>query len=181
MSKGFSFCALLFVASCASHNGAAGGVERTTEVAMVSQCVTSETTVRDFYRAFAAKDLERIAEQSSFPFDLDGRDGCIESAQALKDAIAKDFKKPQLQITVGGIRPVTLETRDLPEPILDHLPRFLAADAKCRHPEGQAEPRDAQTTFSDFWVDFSVNGERVGGLTRVRCRNCVCRVAGIDN
>lgn len=56
-----------------------------------------------------------------------------------------------------------------------HLESFTATDAKC------LGPAEAGQLYRCYVVEFSVGGEPVGSLTRLRCRGATCAVAGTGN
>jgi hypothetical protein len=136
---------------------------------------------RAFWVAIAARDTARVAELASFPFDLDAHEGCVESKQELLDLMAKQMPPPDVRIEIGEVGEVPLD-RPAPKPPSwkeghwrSHLALFTAADAKCL---GAA---NAATGCRYYFVEFTVRGEAIGSLTRLRCHGDSCAVAGTDN
>ncbi|MBN2714229.1 MAG: hypothetical protein JXX14_00160 [Deltaproteobacteria bacterium] len=136
----------------------------------------------DFWKAVANADFDTAAGLASFPFDMDGISTCVESADAMKKALIRD---PLVGDVVVEIMDAvwTLGTDDLvAHPKYkghwqSHIERFSAPNARCVV-EGYE--------YHYFLVDFtvSINGappEQMGSLTRIRCHNGQCGVAGIDN
>lgn len=140
--------------------------------------------VRAFWVALAGREPARAAALASFPFDLDAHNGCVESEAELRDLLAKSEVPPETRVVIG-------EVREIPwgQPLVSvakpaawpeehwrsHLDDFTAADAKCL---GSAE---ARPVYRYYFVDFTVGGEEVGALTRLRCFSDGCTVAGTDN
>ena len=140
--------------------------------------------VRAFWAALAARAPARAAALASFPFDLDAHDGCVQSGQELRDLLASSKVPPETRIVIGEVREIPWGQPVVPvaKPAAwpedhwrSHLDNFTAADAKCL---GSAE---AGPVYRYYFVDFSVGGEAVGSLTRLRCLHERCTVAGTDN
>jgi len=140
--------------------------------------------VRAFWVALAARAPARAAALASFPFDLDAHDGCVQSGQELRDLLASSKVPPETRIVIGEVREIPWGQPVVPvaKPAAwpedhwrSHLDNFTAADAKCL---GSAE---AGPVYRYYFVDFSVGGEAVGSLTRLRCFHERCTVAGTDN
>jgi len=141
--------------------------------------------VRSFWVALAGREPARAAALASFPFDLDAHNGCVESEAELRDLLAKSKVPPETRIVIGEVREIPwdqpLEPVEKPaawpeEHWRSHLDNFTAADAKCL---GSAE---AGPVYHHYFVDYTVGGEAVGSLTRLRCfKDSSCTVAGTDN
>ena len=140
--------------------------------------------VRAFWVALAGHEPARAAALASFPFDLDAHNGCVDSEAELRDLLAKSKVPPETRIVIGEVReiswgqpvePVARPAAWPEEHWRRHLDNFTAADAKCL---GSAE---AGPVYRYYFVDFTVGGEAVGSLTRLRCFRDTCTVAGTDN
>jgi hypothetical protein len=137
--------------------------------------------VRAFWRALADRQPARAATLASFPFDLDAHDGCVESERELRELLARPGVPPGTRIEIGEVREIPAG-RPAAKPAAwpeahwrGHLERFTAAEAKCLGPSEEG------LVYRTYFVDFSVGGEAVGSLTRLRCRGATCTVAGTDN
>ena len=144
-----------------------------TRGAAAPDLMAAAAVARSFWIAVAAADVDRAASCTSYPFDLDTVEACLSSEEELKRALREDLR-PDLVVVVGEVTQVTLETTGLDEHWTRHLSLFLADDAKC-------VTREDGAAYFCFLVEFTVNGDREGSLTRVRCHGADCRVAGIDN
>jgi hypothetical protein len=133
----------------------------------------------DFWRSLAAQEFGAAAELASFPFDMDGRASCVESAPDLVAAFEDQWQQG-LVLQIGEATPVFAETdlSGLDEAWAELLPRWTADDAPCL---GPAEVGGVPVVHHNFLVDFTVNDEAMGALTRVRCVGEGCGVAGVDN
>lgn len=140
--------------------------------------------VRAFWVALAERKPAQAAALASFPFDLDAHDGCVGSETELRDLLARSEVPPETRIVIGEVReipraqplePVAKPAAWPEEHWRTHLDNFTAADAKCL---GSAE---ASPVYRYYFVDFTVGGEAVGSLTRLRCFRDGCTVAGTDN
>jgi hypothetical protein len=134
-----------------------------------------------FWTALIGPEPAKAAAMASFPFDLDAHNGCVESEKELRDLLAKPQVPAGTRIVIGEVReiplgkPVTKPAAWPQDHWREHLAQFTAADAKC------TGPAQAAQAYRYYFVDFTVNDEAVGSLTRVRCRGETCGVAGTDN
>jgi hypothetical protein len=136
---------------------------------------------RAFWAALAGHDPARAAALASFPFDLDAHNGCVESEGELRDLLAKPGAPPGTRIVIGEVREI-LPGQPAAKPAAwtedhwrRHLTTFTSPEAQCLGPPAAAE------VYRTYFVEFTVGGEAVGSLTRVRCLGAICTVAGTDN
>lgn len=131
---------------------------------------------REFWVRLSRGEYAAAAELASYPFDLDAHQGCVESSEDLLAAFNEDPLPTDKELVVGEVREIVegMDTSGLHEHWLDRIPRWTGPDAPCLGDDTQAE-------YRHFLVDFTVNGNMVGSLTRVRCVAGVCGVAGTDN
>jgi hypothetical protein len=139
---------------------------------------------RAFWVALAERDPARAAALGSFPFDLDAHDGCVGSEAELRELLGKSEVPPETRIVIGDVReipwaqpvdPVAKPAAWPEEHWRSHLDNFTAADAKC------LRSAEASPVYRYYFVAFTVGGEAVGALTRMRCFSDGCKVAGTDN
>lgn len=154
----------------------AGGCPRSTPTPPSSAPLEApEDVAVAFWRRLAQRDAEGAAALATFPFDLDAHAGCILTVTELTEALDAEPLPAELEMVIGGARRVDDGDSGLDPAWSERLARFTSPDAPCV---------DAATVgageLSVSFVDFTVNGDPVGALTRVRCRDG-CRVAGIDN
>lgn len=174
--------ALITMMGCAASGGAS---KPAASAAVPSAAATApadpKEVVRAFWVALAGRDAARAAELASFPFDLDGHNGCVESKQELLDLSAKQMPPPETRIEIGDVGVIPLDGSAVKPPSWpednwrEGLKSFTAADAKC------LGPADAAQVYRYYFVEFTVGGEAVGAITRLRCRGASCAVAGTDN
>ena len=176
------FSALAAVTGCASGGGSVKPPAPPAEPpAAAAPAADPKEVVRAFFVAIAQVDVARAAELASFPFDVDGHDGCVESRQELLDLTAK-YKPPPpgTRIEIGDVGLIPLDGSAVKPPSWpedhwrSHLKNFTAPDAKC------VGPADAGQVYSYYFVEFTMNGEAVGAIARLRCRGANCAVAGTD-
>ena len=174
--------ALVGLAGCAAGGGSAKPPAQPsgTPARSVAAGAPAEV-VRAFWVALAGREPARSAALASFPFDLDAHTGCVESEAKLRDLLTKPGVAPETRIVIGEVReiapgqPASKPAAWPEEHWRRHLNDFTAADAKCLGP-----PQPAQV-YRYYFADFTVEGEAVGSLTRVRCLGATCSVAGTDN
>lgn len=173
--------ALITMMGCAVSGGASKPAASAAVPAATAPAADPKEVVRAFFVAVARLDPARVAELASFPFDLDGHNGCVESRQELLDLMAKQTPPPETRIEIGDVGLIPLDGSAAKPPSWPedhwrgHLKLFTAADANC------LGPPDAATVYRYYFVEFTVNGEAVGAITRLRCRGASCAVAGTDN
>jgi hypothetical protein len=131
---------------------------------------------REFWTQLARRNHAGAVTLSTYPFDLDAHPGCVSSPDDLKVAMNEKPLPPELTMVVGGVRPIDETGKGLDPRWTEKVRAFMAPDAKCLD-ESALKAGDYQY----FFVDFTVNGEPVGAVTRVRCRKGQCHVAGVDN
>lgn len=162
---------VLGITSCLSH---------VVPSAPVDLDVRARDAVEAFWRAESAHDIEGMVAVSSYPFFLDANPDCLGSAPELRRALAKPYQNNP-RVEVVAVREVTRQTRDLMDFWTRHLAIFLADDAPCLRASGEEATGLEAPVFRYYLVDFLVDGESVGALTRVRCRADQCAVSGVDN
>lgn len=130
----------------------------------------------------AAGDSWAAVQASSFPFALDAHEGCLPGARELGGALEEDLKRErdELTIVIGDARRVTLKS-EIAGRWQRKRDRFLGEGARCLAEGDAPAPAVDAEGLHYFLVDFTVNGEPVGALTRVRCSGGDCGVTGIDN
>ncbi len=135
-----------------------------------------------FWRALASEDLWAVVQVSSFPFALDAHDECVAGPRELSAALTEQLGREAggLKLVVGDARRVT-RTSEIEERWQDKRDRFLGDDARCLSASDQPAPTVNAEGLHYYLVDFTVDGEPVGALTRVRCKKGDCGVTGIDN
>jgi hypothetical protein len=177
---------VLALTACASKSAGPAGPPATAASppaapAAAAPVADPKEVVRAFFAAIAQLDVARAAEFASFPFDVDGYDGCVQSKKELVDLIAT-YKPPPpgTPIEIGDVGLIPLDGSAMKPPSWpedhwrSHLKHFTAADAKC------LGPADAAQIYSYYFVEFTVGGEAVGAIIRLRCRGASCGVAGTD-
>lgn len=133
----------------------------------------AQSTARQFWVRLGRRDYAGAAALATYPFDLDGHEGCVGSANELERALADPDDK---ELVVGRARLIDAQGSGLEPMWAARYIRFSSSGANC------LAPHLAQSGAVQYYlVEFTVDGEAVGGLTRVRCRGGDCRVAGVDN
>ncbi len=135
---------------------------------------------REFWGFLANRDYDSAAALASYPFDLDAHQGCIGSAEEMRQAFADDFLPPELELIVEEIHPISadMDLSELHHHWHERIPSWTGPDAICL---GDSQVEGSDVEFVYLLVDFTVNGRPVGALTRLRCFNGACTVAGTDN
>jgi len=135
---------------------------------------------RDFWLRLAARDNEAAVALASYPFDLDAHNGCIEDAAGLKQALADDPLPADFELVVGQARPVAadMDVSGLDPHWHGRIRNWAGPEAACL---GAPTVDGTAVEYHYFLVGFTVNGEPVGAITRVRCVRGACGVAGTEN
>jgi hypothetical protein len=173
------FVAVAAIAACAG--GDEGGVHssqpvRPTTSGDASPVLDARETATQFWVRLSQRDHAGAAALASYPFDLDAHAGCIESVEALDRALADDDLPPEAVLVVGRTLPIASDGSSLAPEWIERFGRYTAPDAQCMDSCGVEAGE-----YIYFFVEFTVNGEQVGAITRVRCRLGRCGVAGMDN
>ncbi|MBN2341218.1 MAG: hypothetical protein JXX29_11015 [Deltaproteobacteria bacterium] len=134
-------------------------------------------TAQRFWNALAERNYPDAVGMASFPFDMDGVAECIYDAKEMTAFFADNALPPDKRIVVRGAELLDADNwQQLDERWHEKIKHFTEPDARCLTAES-----DEYQTMHTVFVDFTVNNETVGALTRVRCTPHDCTVAGIDN
>jgi hypothetical protein len=176
--------AMVFVLLIASACGAAPAASEVAPAPDEPAAADLEAVAREvaveFWQALAARDYEQALELSSYPFDADAHAGCVETAAEMTQYYADRPLPADKTLMVGEARRVTadMDLSQLHKHWQERIPRWAGPDAPCLGPD-QAQGR--AVVFYSFLVDFTIDDNPVGSLTRIRCIADACSVAGTEN
>ncbi|MCA9716829.1 MAG: hypothetical protein H6713_04425 [Myxococcales bacterium] len=140
----------------------------------------ARAVARKFWSALASGDLWAAIQVSSFPFALDAHADCLAGPRELSAALEWQRGDGSLRIELGATRRITPDV-ELDARWRERRARFLDPQARCLSARDALAPSPGADGLHYFLVDFTVDGEPVGALTRVRCEAGDCGVAGIEN
>ncbi len=131
---------------------------------------------REYWVILSRGDYELAVSMASFPYDMDAHQGCVDNTQELLAAFLDDPLPSDKEMIVGEAHPVStdMDVSALHEHWHKRIPRWTGTEAPCLGDDTTAE-------YRYFLVDFTIDGNLLGALTRVRCRLDECGVAGTDN